>query len=311
MATDQHEMIAAAPPSIWGNRNLVLLWMSQLVSLFGDYIFYIAVIWLALEVTGDNGIAGLVSASIYLPMIVVGLAGGSLVDRWDRRRTMILADAARCLLMLAFPLLFWAGYLNAAVIAALAFAVESFSCLFLPARDVLIGELTPKAQLTSANALVQSAAPIAMIAGPAAAGLLLPFIGIAHLFTVDAVTFAASLVLLLAMSRMPRRLKHEGPRTSLTAEIRAGVRYASRHSLIRWLLLITAVDNWFIMGPAIIGIPILVRDIVGGPHVVLGITLDAAQIYAGTVVTFAAGFILASAFHPPPEPSPQQGQDST
>ncbi|HUX08340.1 MAG TPA: MFS transporter [Acidobacteriota bacterium] len=296
MSSDSHILIAAQPPSIWGNRNVVLLWLSQLISLFGDSIFYLSVIWLALEVTGNNGAAGLVVMSLYLPMIVVGLAGGSLVDRWDRRRTMILSDAARCLLVLLFPLLFFSGHLTALLIAVLAFSVESFSSIFLPARDVLVGELTPKAQLTKANALVQSALPIAMIMGPAAAGLLLPYVGIAHLFTVDAATFVVSLLLLVGITKTPRRLEADRPGKRLYDEVKAGLRYASRDNIFRWLLVITAVDNWFIMGPAIIGMPILVREVIGGPHAVFGIQVGVAQIFALTTAFMAAGFIVGNMF---------------
>jgi len=296
MSSDSHILIAAQFPSIWGNRNVVLLWLSQLVSLFGDSIFYLSVIWLALEITGDSGTAGLVAMSLYLPMIVVGLAGGSLVDRWDRRRTMILADAARCLLVLLFPLLFFSGHLTALLIAVLAFSVESFSSIFLSARDVLVGELTPKAHLTKANALVQSALPIAMITGPAVAGLLLPWVGIAHLFTVDAATFVISLLLLVAITKTPRRLEADRPRKKLYDEVKAGLRYAARDNIFRWLLTITAVDNWFIMGPAIIGMPILVREVIGGPHAVFGIQLEVAQIFALTIAFLAGGFIVGNIF---------------
>ena len=284
--------------SIWRNRDVVLLWAAQLVSQFGDYIFYVAILWLALEVTGDNGQAGLVAMCIHLPMIALGLLSGSLVDRWDRRRTMIAADAARCGLLLLFPLLHGAGALGVLTIAALAFAVESFTSLFNPARDVLIPELTPAPQLATANSLVQSAGPIAMVAGPAVAGALIPLVGLAHLFTVDAVTFALSMLFLLAIrgsGGRPRGERQPQGR-SLPGDIAEGVRHAARDPVIRWLLLITAVDNWFIMGPAIIGMPIFIREAVGEPAVLFGANVAPAQLYALTITAYAVGYILCSSF---------------
>lgn len=296
MASDTHLFFPARPPSIWGNRNIVFIWLSQLVSLFGDHIFYVAILWLTLDITKDNGIAGLVAMSIFLPMVLFSLFIGPLVDRWDRRQVMIVADACRFLLLLLFPLLHHFGWLGIIALAALAFSVQSFTSLFLPARDVLIGEMSSRQQRPSANALVQSAAPIAMITGPALAGLMLPVVGVQHLFTIDAVTFLISLIFILAVRRPSRIIDVKPQRKKLLAEVADGIRYASKHKIIGWLLFITAVDNWFIMGPAIIGLPIFAREVIGGPQQVLGLMLETSQIYTMLIVSFAFGFIFSSAF---------------
>lgn len=284
----------AEQASIWRNRNVVLLWLAQFISLFGDYIFYIAVVWFALEMTGDNGIAGLVAMCVHLPMIFFSLVSGTLVDRWDRRRTMITADAARCSLLLLFPLLAGAGTLGIVAIAVLVFTVESFTSLFNPARDVLIAELTPPEQLTEANSLIQSALPFAIVLGPALAAAILPFVGILHLFTFDAATFALSLVFLLAVKPPRRPVQHITESSGVASDIVKGLKYAGSEPVMRWLLIITAADNWFIMGPAIIGFPILFREIIGEPVSAVGLTLSSAQMYSLNIATFAVGFVAGT-----------------
>lgn len=296
MATDPRQFSPALPPTIWGNRPIVLLWLAQLVSLFGDHIFNVALLWLVLDLTDSNSAAGLVAMSVYLPMIVFGLLAGPLVDRWDRRRVMIVSDAARFGLLLLFPLLIHFGLLTLGAIFVLAFSIQTFTTLFLPARDVLIGEMAPRQHLPSANALIQSAAPIAMIAGPAVAGALMPLVGVAHLFTLDAVTFLFSLGFLLMIARPAPLIDRPFARGKLWSDLREGLAYARRSTLVSWLLLITAVDNWFIMGPAIIGLPIFVRTIIGGPRLLFGMVLEPAQIYAALIVSFACGYILSSMF---------------
>jgi DHA3 family macrolide efflux protein-like MFS transporter len=285
---------AARVGSVWRNRRLVLLWNAQFISLLGDYMFYIAVPWLTLELTGDNAVTGLVVMSIYLPMILFSLVSGTLVDRWDRRRIMLACDAACCALMLMFPLLYYTGHLSVLVIAALAFAVETFVSLFLPARDVLVRELTPRGQLTAANSLVQSAAPMAMILGPALGSTLLAVTGIEHLFTIDALTFAVSFFLLLAIRKTGSGPAQTEARRSVLSDLKEGLQYALGDQVIRWLLIITAVDNLFIMGPSIIGLPIFVREVIGRPSAVFGFALSPAQIYALSLTMFAVGFVAGA-----------------
>lgn len=284
------------PVGIWKNKNIVFVWLSQLISLFGDEIFIIAVIWLTLDVTGDNTLSGIVTMVIFLPVFLFSLFAGPIVDRYERRNLMIFADAARFILLMLFPLLYQFGLLNVFSIAILSFVVNSFSTLFLPARDVLIGELADKDQLPSANALVQSAMPVAQIIGPVIAGAFLGAFGIQHLFTVDGITFLLSLVFLLFIKRPMPLIDRNPQRSKILAEVKEGLKYSLSDPVIRWLIIITVVNNWFLMGPAIIGLPVFTREVMESPAVVLGFTLESSQLFTLLLTSFSLGFVFCSLF---------------
>ena len=294
MEKGQETAIPLQQPGIWQNKNIVLIWLSQLISLFGDEIFIIAVIWLTLDVTGDNTISGFITMAVFLPVFLFSLVAGPIVDRFERRSLMIVADAARFLLLLAFPLLYQFGMLNIYLIAILSFLVNCFSTVFLPARDVLIGELTPQNQLPSANALVQSAMPVAQILGPVVAGAFLGAFGIQHLFTVDGITFLVSLLFLAFIKRPMPIIDRQPKRSRILREVKEGLSYAIKHPVIKWLLIITVANNWFLMGPAIIGLPIFTREVMQSPAVVLGFTLESSQVYTLLLTSFSLGFLFCS-----------------
>src|SRR5262249_20358798 len=100
----QEPVAAAPPPSLWRNRDYMLLWSGQVVSTLGNAISGIALPLLVLAVTGSAEVAGIAAALFSLPYVLFSLLAGALVDRWDRKRVMILCDIGRALLMGSIPL---------------------------------------------------------------------------------------------------------------------------------------------------------------------------------------------------------------
>src|SRR5215472_8753302 len=93
----------ARPASLWHNRDFLLLWSGQIVSAVGSQVSLIAFPWLILAVTGSPAQAGLIAAMRTLPYILFGLPAGALIDRWNRKRVMILCDTGRALALLSIP----------------------------------------------------------------------------------------------------------------------------------------------------------------------------------------------------------------
>lgn len=244
------------------NRNVGLLFTGQVVSQAGDSIYQIALLWLVLDLTGSKALTGLAASAAFLPFLLFALPAGTLADRAPRRGLMVLSDAARLLLVASIPVLWSLGAVTIAVLAALTFAAESFSVLFNPARDALLPEVCPRDRLPHANALIQNSWQLAVLLGPALAALLLPFTGVVHLFTVDAATFLVSLLAVAAIA-VPARPAPAGPRPSPWQDMKEGARYALSDPLMRIVLLVTALDNLILMGPAVVGVPVFVRERLG------------------------------------------------
>jgi MFS family permease len=86
-------------------KGLWPLWTAGFVSTAGDSMHQVALMWLVYELTGSSTATGLVGMAQYLPSVIIGLLAGAAVDRLDRKRVMIVADAARVVLVTLIPVL--------------------------------------------------------------------------------------------------------------------------------------------------------------------------------------------------------------
>jgi len=272
-------------------RNLALLCVGQTISMAGDSVYTKALIWLLLDMTGSSGTTGLVAVSAYLPTLLTGVWAGAVVDRSDHRRVMIAADGVRALLVLLVPILFAAGALTPSLLFCITFLVATGATFFNPARDALIPSLvSERTHLLRANALIQSSWMFALLLGPAVAMALLSLLGAhtQHLFIFGAAAYLISLVCIVAL-RTPRKTQDsaQGPST-LHRDLAEGIRYAFRNRVVRGLLLITAADNLFIMGPAGVGMAVFVREV---------LKRDIGSLMA-IEVCYAIGMIVGTALLP-------------
>lgn len=268
------------------NRDIFLLWIGQLISHAGDAIYMIALPWLILELTGSKTTTSLIAVCAYLPAVLFSLPAGVIVDRFNRRTVMIFSDAARMITITGLVIYLLYDGVSPLVIGTIAFIVASFSTLFYPARDSLIPSLIPKQSLTSANAFISTSGQFAHLAGPVIAGVLITLVGLTHLFTLDAISFTASMIcILFIVQRKKETIDKKSPHPHLH-DLKEGLNYVIRKRSLAFLLLLTAVNNLFIMGPAMIGTPIFVRE-------VLQMKFGA---YATIEAFMAGGMIIGSIF---------------
>ncbi len=178
------------------------LWIAQTVSIVGDKINQVALSIMVFERTHSAVQMGIVFAIGYLPAALFGLLAGPLVDRWDRRRTMIAADAIRACLVIsipfAVPLGMWAVY-------ALAFSSATVSLFFEPSRMALVPSVVEQDELMAANSLDMTTSSMAELLGIGFAGALVAVIGWGSAFFVDGVTFVASALFVVALRHRARR----------------------------------------------------------------------------------------------------------
>jgi len=246
-------------------RDFSLFWIGQFVSTAGDHMFYTLLVFLVLmvESTHAGTKAGAVSFLETLPFLLFGPFAGAVVDRYPRRRVMIFSDLARMVVLLGFWILYARRGLFWWSIGALAFLHTAFSTLFLPARDAFL-PLLAEGWLFRANALLQSSTQMAMVVGAFTAGLLVGArnepVQILRVLTVDAGTFLVSAFTLWVIR------VHERPvvrTSSVWKESVEGFRYVRGDRFLRRLLVLTALDNLWIMGPAIVGANLLVQRVYG------------------------------------------------
>jgi MFS family permease len=183
------------------NRNFSLLWTGQLVSFFGDRIHQVALGVLVLQF-GTPLDLGFTLGATAAPSLLLGPLAGALVDRWDRRTTMIVCDIARAGLVLTVPLVvnvsMWMVYV-------VAFAVATIGLLFRPAKTAIVPAIVDEDQLVTANSASSVNETVADLLGyPVAAAIVATLAGlIGAAFVLDAGTYLVSALLIYGMS-VPR-----------------------------------------------------------------------------------------------------------
>ncbi|QSO51999.1 MFS transporter [Alicyclobacillus curvatus] len=180
--------------------SLALVWWSQLLSVVGDQLFSVAVVWLMVSRTGSN--AGFVSAAGLVTGLTFGLLGGHFADVFDRRKTMMVVDGLRTAIVGALPVLALIGQLRLWTVFAAVVLVEMLGTLFLPSLQGALNQLC-KDELTTngMNALLESTQRLARIIGPAMTGLLVALLSIQGFFWLDSLTFAISAAILFTLKR--------------------------------------------------------------------------------------------------------------
>lgn len=259
----------------------MLLVGGQFVSRAGDALLSLASVWLVLELSGNNPlVSGVALAFEFLPALLFGLLAGALVDRWDRRRTMIVADLLRGVFLPVIPLLYAAGALHVWHIVALGFALSSLGRLFNPARQAILPDLVPADRLTRANAIFEGANQAAWIIGPALGGVLIALIGAANVFYLDAASFLVS-VLSIALIPVRHTARPAGGR--LWSEALGGLRHVRATPILAaaWLL---SVATTFSFAPVPALLPVLVRGEFGA----------GARVYGAVMACFFVGAVVGS-----------------
>ncbi len=188
-----------SPFAVFRNRSFTLLWSAQLVSTIGSALTSLAASILVYRMTGSAMSVGLMLMATAAPSIVLGLFAGVFVDRYDRKRIMIVSDLVRAALVVTIPFLVQSNILWLYVIVLFTSAVGQF---FEPAQASVLPEVASDEELAAANSLMAISSFGATAVGFAASGLLAQF-SIEWAFYIDALTFLFSAACIL-LARMPR-----------------------------------------------------------------------------------------------------------
>lgn len=284
-------VFSASPPvpSLWQNRGFVTFLVGRFVSRAGDALFSLASVWLVLELTGNNALAGGTAAALeFLPFLIFGLLGGVLADRWDRRRTMAGADVARGLFLMVVPVLAATGSLEVWHLFVLIFGLSCLGRLFTPARQALVPELVEKDQLVRANALVEGSGQAAWVLGASAGGVLVTWAGAANVFYLDAGTFIFSAATLLVI----RPLFHQppAPRQGMMKEALSGLAHVRATPVLLAATLMGMIGT-LAFAPVPVLLPVLVKQEFGAGSRPFGVLMSAFFVgsLAGSAVVGKKG----------------------
>lgn len=232
---------AAAPP-LWRNRDYMLLWSGQVVSTLGTTASTVVYPLLILALTGSPQAAGIAGALRALPYLVLSLPVGALIDRWDRKRVMILCDVGRGLAALSIPIAMAFDVLTLWQIYAATLVEGSLFVFFNIAEVAALPRVVPPLQLPQAAAQNEAGFGAANIVGPSLGTFLYQVFGRAVPFLADALSYAVS-VLSLVRIKAPFRSDRPVVRRHLAHEVAEGLRWLWANPLIRYMAFVTGGLN--------------------------------------------------------------------
>lgn len=242
---------------LWKNRDYLLLWFGQGVSVLGTYVSQLAFPLLVLALTGSPAQAGFVAAARSVPWLLFALPAGALVDRWDRKLTMILCGLGSALALGSIPIAYTLDALTIPQIVIVSFVEGTFALVFGLAETSALPQVVTKEQLPTAIAQQQAQYAVGSLIGPALGGVLyntgrmLPFL-------IDAVSYIVSAC---SLSFVRAKLGALSPVTgrSLRTEIAEGLVWLWRQPLVRYMAFLTGALN-FTAGIDLIIIVLLQRQ---------------------------------------------------
>jgi MFS family permease len=246
---------------LFRNRNFMALWIGQIISFIGDYFVMLAIPIVVNRLTGSAMMVGLSYMAGAVPSLLLGPAAGVFIDRWDRRKVMIVSDVVRALLVLLMLTVrsaeqVWVFYLTG-------FLVACTSQFFFPARNAVLPLIVPNADdLLAANSLMQIVQTVGFLLGPALAGFAIGFWGEAVAFIANSLGYTASALALLLVS-VPRttsgRLPARGAIRIVATELREGLRFLFGNRSTLGVMTMMAVAQLGIGAFIVVWVPFLQR----------------------------------------------------
>jgi MFS family permease len=259
-------------------RDFRVLWAGMTVSLLGDGIFIIAIAWESYALWNAPAALSIVSIGMTVPTIIFLLFGGIVSDRYDRRLVMAWADGIRAVAVAVLAALVLTDSLHFWQLVVLVAVYGAGTAFFTPAFEAIVPQLLPDSELPAANALDQFVRPIALrLVGPVAGGGLVALsAGVA--FALDAASFAATFIAVLAIRT--RRQVNRDTQMSTLAAIGEGFRFVRARTWLWGTLVSAAIAYLVFLGPAEVLLPFIVKNELHASAGTLGLVLAAGGVGA-------------------------------
>ena len=260
-------------------RNYRLFFFGQLVSVSGTWMQQLAQDWLVLQLTDRPLPVGITTALQFSPVLLLGIWGGLVADRIDKRRLLLTTQGVMGALALALGILTATGSVRLWMIYLLALLLGCATSFDMPARQAFVTEMVGPDHLSNAVGLNSAVFNCGRIIGPAAAGVLIGIVGIAPAFMVNAFSYLAVIAGLLLMR--PGDLFRNKPVERSDGQVRDGLRYVWATPTLRSTLLLMSVVATLGLNFRVT-LPLLARFTFDGGPGLYG--LLASMVAAGSVV---------------------------
>ena len=245
-------------------KNFTLLILGQLTSLFGNFILKLALSMYVLEVTGSAAIfAGILSAAT-IPTILLSPLGGILADRADRRNVMVALDVLTGVSVLCAAL-FISENNAIAVISTLLIILSILGAFETPTVQACIPTMLQGDNIMKGNAVVNQVASLSYLIAPMLGGVLYAMLGLKPVMYASVVCFFITALFECFIKLSYQRIQNQGGVLQIVKQdFLSSMQYITKEQTsISKMLLLTALSRFFVMGITIVGLPFLVRTVLG------------------------------------------------
>ena len=279
------------------NGNYTRLWLGGLISLIGDWALNVGLPIYIFLLTGSVIALSITLLAASLPPVLFGSIAGVFVDRWDHKRTMVVANLLLALVLL--PLLLVTSADHVWIVYLVTFVAGTIEQFFLPAQNALLPRLVAEERLVSANSLISVSSNLARLIGPALGGLIAARLGLNGIVLIDAVSFVLAALLIagiasprvapqpVTLSEAPVEREKRGV-THVWREWIAGLRLIGGERTLAVLLALFAIMS---LGEGVFGVlyPVYVYQALRGGAQEIG-TLMSAQAVGGLIGGLLVGW---------------------
>lgn len=279
-------------PTKWA-LHFFTVWTGQALSLLGSSIAQFALVWWVTKTTGSATVLATSTLVALLPQVFLGPIAGALVDRWDRRRVMIIADSAIALVGMVLVYLFWADRLAIWHIYVIMFARALGGIFHSPAMQASTSLMVPEKHLPRVAGANQTLGGALNVVGPPLGAFLMEIMALHNIMALDVGTalFAIVPLFFIAIPNPPKKAVQKGL-VSLWQEIREGLVYIWNWPGALLLCVLAMILNFFI-SPAMRLMPMLVREHFQGGALELGWLQSAwglGLVTGGVLLSIWGGF---------------------
>ncbi|MEF9426240.1 MAG: MFS transporter [Candidatus Mariimomonas ferrooxydans] len=261
-------------------RNFRLFWFGQVISLTGTWMHSTSQGWLVLKLTDSPFYLGLVGSAASMPILLFSLVGGVAADRFPKRKILLTTQSILMILAFSLAILVSTGVATVWHVLSLAFLIGTVSAFDIPARQSFLIEMVGKENLMNAIALNSAAFNGARIIGPAVAGMLIGYLGLAVCFYINTLSFLAAIIGLVKMRFKPEEIR-KPHRAGIKEELKQGLKYIMNEPKINTLIISVGIISFFGF-PYITFLPVYARDILKTGATGLGVLMGFAGAGAFT-----------------------------
>lgn len=260
------------------SRDFAIQWTGQFISNAGTQMQIVALNWQLYEMTRSPYVLAFLGASRVLPIIILGLISGTIVDAHNRKKLLIVVQIIQVLIAAMVTIITMSGHATVTNLLLLNAIALAFYTIDAPARAALMPQLVPREHFGNAVSLNVIGYNISTVAGPAIAGCMIAYLGVASVYALNTISFIALLGALLAL-RTTGAI--DGPRHK--ASIRAigeGIAFVKGKPIIWSTMLLDFFSTFF--AEATVLLPVFAREVLHVGPQLLGV-LYAAPFFGATV----------------------------